>query len=309
MTAAPGAPTATGPIAWLRVMRLSNAPTAASSALVGCVAGAGATPDSLKATLCVGGSMLLYAGGMVMNDYFDQPIDRVERPGRPIVSGQVSETAAMITGMVLLVAGTIALLATTPPVLPWALLLVSSILAYNLLHRSDIAGPALMACCRALVPTISAIACAPEGRPDWGLLAFFAMPLAMHTVAVSIAARHEAESVREVRATRMAIAAAIAGVAALAPLGALALGQVQPMPTSRLPVYLGAIGLAGWLLLRGLRAMVQPMGTPRGVMSWIAAIAAVDAASMLLLGSVPLAWVALGLAVITIALQRRITGS
>lgn len=309
MTDAAAAPTPAGPGAWMRLLRISNAPTAATGALVGAVAGTGLMPNPATVALCAAGSVLLYSGGMVMNDYFDQPIDRIERPGRPIVSGQVPESSALLLGMALLVSGVVLLIAASAPALPWTLLLASSILAYNLLHRSPTVGPALMACCRSLVPVIAAVACAPEGRPNWIALGYFAVPLGLHALAVSIAARHETTLDAHERLRRMTIASAMAGVAVLAPLGALAMREVPPMPSRCVPMYLAAIMLSGWLLLRGLRAMAQPGGTPRGVMSWIAAIATVDAASLALLDAVPFAWIAAGAALLTLLLQRRIAGS
>ena len=50
-------------------------------------------------------TMGLYAGGVVFNDVFDAGLDAVERPERPIPSGIVSKTAAMLWGTLLLVAG------------------------------------------------------------------------------------------------------------------------------------------------------------------------------------------------------------
>lgn len=50
----------------------------------------------------------LYGGGVVMNDYFDAAIDRVERPERPIPSGLISENTAALGGTILLIAGIMA---------------------------------------------------------------------------------------------------------------------------------------------------------------------------------------------------------
>lgn len=52
-------------------------------------------------------SMCLYAGGVVLNDVFDADIDRVERPERPIPSGQISKQKAAIQGGILLTAAVI----------------------------------------------------------------------------------------------------------------------------------------------------------------------------------------------------------
>ena len=47
----------------------------------------------------------LYGGGVVLNDAFDADLDRRERPERPIPSGAVSERAAFLFGMLLLLGG------------------------------------------------------------------------------------------------------------------------------------------------------------------------------------------------------------
>lgn len=53
-------------------------------------------------------SILLYAGGVVMNDVCDAELDAVERPERPIPSGEITRTAATLWGCGLLVAGILA---------------------------------------------------------------------------------------------------------------------------------------------------------------------------------------------------------
>jgi 4-hydroxybenzoate polyprenyltransferase len=47
----------------------------------------------------------LYGGGVVLNDFFDAGLDRLERPERPIPSGLISETEALLLGLSLLAAG------------------------------------------------------------------------------------------------------------------------------------------------------------------------------------------------------------
>ncbi len=44
---------------------------------------------------------LICAGGMVINDYFDVEADRINKPQRPIPSGKISKTAALIFSIVL----------------------------------------------------------------------------------------------------------------------------------------------------------------------------------------------------------------
>lgn len=50
-------------------------------------------------------SVSLYAGGVVLNDYFDREIDAKERPERPIPSGKVSKEFALLMGTILLLIG------------------------------------------------------------------------------------------------------------------------------------------------------------------------------------------------------------
>jgi len=281
----------------------------------------------LPMLLVTAGSTLLYMSGMVMNDYFDQPIDRRERPQRPIVAGHISENAALMLGMSLLACAVILLSLASTTAIPWMLLLVSSVLAYNLLHRSALVGPLLMAACRALVPTIAAIACAPEQRPDWSLIAFFCLPLAAYTFALSIVAHHEArQEMQATASTRMAIAATIAALAAITPLGAIATRMLPAIDWVLTSAYVICICTAGATLLVGLRNMASlrtsDAATPinpaeasatqsvaHGVMRWIAAIAIIDTASLLLLGRADLAGIAAFAFLLTIQMQRRIMGS
>lgn len=48
---------------------------------------------------------LICAGGMVINDYFDVEIDRVNKPSRPIPSGKISKNIALIFSSALFAAG------------------------------------------------------------------------------------------------------------------------------------------------------------------------------------------------------------
>lgn len=49
----------------------------------------------------------LYGGGVVLNDYFDVDLDKVERPERPIPSGKVPKENALFLGVGLLLMGVI----------------------------------------------------------------------------------------------------------------------------------------------------------------------------------------------------------
>jgi 4-hydroxybenzoate polyprenyltransferase len=299
--------------AWMRLLRISNAPTALTGSLVGTMIGASTNLGALDINimaLCGVGSVLLYAGGMVMNDYFDQPIDRIERPDRPIVSGQVSERSALSLGMGLLAIGVTALVAAGSAVVPWSLLLLAMILAYNLLHRDPAAAPLLMASCRMLVPLISAIAAAPQNKPDWELVGAIVIPLGVYTATISLAARHEAARIPSPRPT-IPISAlfAVLLVAAIAPLALMLAGALQPFPRPSLTLAVPALAIACWTMLRGLRLLRREDRKPHGVMAWIAAIAFIDAATLAPLAGTSMVLVAIGAGLITLWMQRRILGS
>jgi len=297
----------------MRLLRISNAPTAMTGSLVGTMIGAHTSASALNAsamTLCGVGSALLYAGGMVMNDYFDHPIDRIERPDRPIVSGQVSERGALSLGMGLLAAGVIAMVSVGSAVVPWSLLLLAMILAYNLLHRDATAAPLLMASCRMLVPVISAIAAAPQNKPDWALVGAVAIPLGVYTATISLAARHEAARVPTPRPVApVGVLFVVLLAAAMAPLTLMLGGVLQPFPREALTLALPALALACWTMLRGLWLLQRQDKRPHGVMAWIAAIAFIDAASLAPLAGGSLVFVAAGAGLLTLWMQRRILGS
>lgn len=103
-------------IAHLRLMRPANIITAIADILAG-FAISGAALELFSSEFSFTNSLLnsllwlilatigLYGGGIVFNDVFDADLDRVERPERPIPSGQASVTSAGIMGSILLLIG------------------------------------------------------------------------------------------------------------------------------------------------------------------------------------------------------------
>jgi 4-hydroxybenzoate polyprenyltransferase len=93
---------------FLRLMRPANIVTAIADILAGLAIsgylsyGITEVPSILLLILATIG---LYGGGVVLNDYFDAELDRVERPERPIPSGLIAETEALLLGLFLLTTG------------------------------------------------------------------------------------------------------------------------------------------------------------------------------------------------------------
>lgn len=100
---------------YLQLTRPANLPTAAADVLAGMVISGIVTVVNqssfwdvefvLPFFCLVFASVLLYAGGVVLNDVFDFQLDKKERPERPIPSGIVPLKSASIFGGTLLLLG------------------------------------------------------------------------------------------------------------------------------------------------------------------------------------------------------------
>lgn len=146
------------------LMRPANIITAVADILAG-VSIAGFLIQGINAdlVLLIIATIGLYGGGVVFNDVFDKALDSIERPERPLPSGQVSLLQAQILGSSLLIIGIIA--AFFVSILSGILAFITAILAlsYNKYakHHSFI-GPINMGLCRSfnllLGISISAVA-------------------------------------------------------------------------------------------------------------------------------------------------------
>ena len=134
---------------YLELLRPANVVTAVADVLAGyAVAGRAngpALPWLLAATVC------LYAGGVVLNDFFDRKLDAVERPERPIPSGRVPPARAAALGGALLAAGVVAAARGTWAAAAIAGAIVVLVVLYDArVKRHAIAGPVNMGLCRGL---------------------------------------------------------------------------------------------------------------------------------------------------------------
>ena len=305
---------------FIKLLRISNAPTVVTNSFVGASVAAsmepGSFPNIARLIAVTVGVVFIYIAGMAINDYFDQVVDAQERPTRPIPAGQISSSTALLVGGTFLLMGMILCAIISLDVLPWVMLLGSAVLAYNMLHLAKFVGPFLMGVCRALVPIVVAIALSPAHAPAWNILMFFALPLGLATFAISLAARNEmqlqstpAQTLRPHRTMRTMIATAFMGIAALAPMGAIATRTLDPMEQLMAFTYGLCITLAGAAIFRGLTLITSARASHIGVMHWIAALSLLDAASLCILNQPILAYAAIGCFIATTLLQRRIAGS
>ncbi|MBN1755230.1 geranylgeranylglycerol-phosphate geranylgeranyltransferase [bacterium] len=90
--------------AYLKLTRPGNVILALASGAVGYYLGKGSINmmDFLMPMFAVG---FVFSSGNVLNDYFDQTADAVNKPYRPLPSGQLKPAGALIFGLVLMILG------------------------------------------------------------------------------------------------------------------------------------------------------------------------------------------------------------
>lgn len=194
--------------ALVRVPNLFTAPP--DIVLGGALAVAAGLSVSLRATVGLAvTSVLLYAAGTTLNDYFDAPVDAEERPERPIPSGRVPRRTALALGLGFLACGVVVALAVAgqgSAVVAGLLALV--ILLYDGLLKGGPAGFLAMGSTRGLNVLLGATAAGTSlfTLPMWAL----AIPVVVATyiAAVTYMAAEEAVGV-----DRRAVLVAAFGVA------------------------------------------------------------------------------------------------
>lgn len=141
---------------WARLVRLPNLPSPLADIALGALV-AGWPADPLPLAFLALASMVLYAAGMVLNDYFDLAEDCLQRPERPLPKGAIGRRAAGIAGHGLLGLGlAFATLAgrffggNNPTPGQVALALMAAVWLYNVWAKRTPLGPLVMGACRGL---------------------------------------------------------------------------------------------------------------------------------------------------------------
>ncbi len=280
--------------AWAELLRASNAPTIVTNGLAATALAAG-TVDAARAVVAIGGAVLLYFGGMVLNDVADARIDARERPGRPIPSGRVPRGAAAAVSIALLGFGAAAISLAGTTALPWTLALVASIVAYDLLRIGGRRFALAMAACRGLLYPALAAVHGPVGAAP--LLAGGVVLL--HTLAITLAAREEAAPRR---AGNPAAWLLVAGPALL-----LAAPIVEGGP--RAAAIALAVGATVWLALAAGWSASTSRSPVRGVLAAIAGFCLLDAIVLARAGWASAMVASLACFGVTLLAHRRILGT
>jgi 4-hydroxybenzoate polyprenyltransferase len=127
--------------------------TALADIVLGWVLSHGLLTNAAAATslaLLLLSSAGLYLAGMVFNDVFDRRQDAVERPGRPIPSGQISVTGAAVFGTALMTIGLASAAFAGRASIEVAVLLAACIFCYDGGMKRTLIGPVFMGGCRFL---------------------------------------------------------------------------------------------------------------------------------------------------------------
>jgi 4-hydroxybenzoate polyprenyltransferase len=288
---------------WLELGRISNAPTCVSNVLAGCAIGFAAyTPEDVPwldvtvVVMMIAVILLMYLGGMVLNDVADAPIDATERPERPIPSGRVCRRTAGVVAA-LLIGGSVGLAFTvSSPVGNWCLALAVAVVLYDLLHKQAPWTVVLMGACRGLVYVAAAVAIHEEA--DALTVAVPAGMLTLFIVGVTAAARSE-------HADGATGGSWIArGLVVLPFVPALVLHAPEPA----WPIAVGVV-LAGWMIRSAVLLRGPNPRRREAVMGWLAGLCLIDAYVLALTGHLLLVVVALVCFIVTMLAHRVILGT
>ncbi len=284
----------------LSLGRISNLPTVWTNVLVGMVLAGGLVLDVRLPLLLVALS-LFYVAGMFLNDAFDREFDAHNRPERPIPSGKVSASTVFAWAFAMLAIGAALLVWLGygfEPHTQWRPVaaggaLAGAIVYYNARHKDNPLSPLVMGVCRMLVYVTAGFAVSstlPAG------LYLAAVVLLCYLIGLTYAAKQE-------HLNRLGAAWPLAFLAVPAIYGA-SLVPAVPLVLLPLGLLLAWIFYALFLLRRRSKGDV-----PRAVISLIAGISLVDAVLLSGSGAPLFATLAFGAFLLTLALQRWVSGT
>ncbi|MDQ3620867.1 MAG: UbiA family prenyltransferase [Verrucomicrobiota bacterium] len=199
---------------WLQLLRAPNLFTVPGDPIAGFLLVNLGMLDG-RAALAVLAAVCFYASGLLMNDLFDLEVDRRERPGRPLPSGQVSPRAVWVVMTALAVSGVLTLsvvAAERGALLGLTLLLVIGL--YNGWSKHiPVLGAINMGLCRAMSVLIGAAAALSHTLPTRGPAINAAAITLLYFAAITHLARYETGEQAPVHARLSPILAALIGLA------------------------------------------------------------------------------------------------
>jgi 4-hydroxybenzoate polyprenyltransferase len=186
---------------------------------------------------------------MILNDVYDLPLDRAERPERPLPRGTIAPRAAAAAGAALLTLGAAAACGTAVVAgTPWPALvgaaLTAAVWLYDRHAKRTAAGPVVMGACRGLNWLLGMTAAGVSLPPHLWLLP---VGMGVYVMGITVYARDEAGDSR----TATLAAGAVIMLAGLATAG------LEPWLAARAGdggAWLVGSRLSSWLVLWGMLA-------------------------------------------------------
>ena len=283
----------------LKLGRVSNLPTVWSNTLAGVVL-AGVSPFSWSLLTVMLAMSMAYIGGMFLNDAFDRKIDAKERPDRPIPSGKIKAAEVYSAGFTLLVA---AVFFTLLAAIAWggsalkatlcAMLLCAAIVLYNVWHKNNPYSPVIMGLCRMLIYFCAAFT--PTDSPSTMVYAG-AFALLAYLIGLTYVARQEnLGQVKNLWPVAFIAVPGLIGIFAAA---------------TDTQVWIPLIAFNGWVIFcLYIINRKQPGDIPKAVVSLIAGISLVDAIFIAAMSSLSIMLFAVITFLLTLFLQRYISGT
>lgn len=297
--------------ALLQLIRLPNLFTAPADSLAGWALATHPNGHPAQAAMLACSSVLLYLGGIVLNDLMDLNEDRVERPNRPLPSGAVSKRTAWALVLVSLPAGMfLAMLAGSLEALLAAVFLAVLVVMYNAGLKRTWMGPPTMGLCRGVNVLLGSSA---SHSHDYGFPAAWALAvlIALYVTGITCISRSEAKGGGKVLP---GFGLALQMVALL---GLLALSRAvagSGTTSERAPEFIGFVALVGLLAIAlrvgraGVRAvrLATPAALQAAVKAGVLSLAAIHAMVVVGLPELGVAAVLIGLAIVAPVAARRL---
>ena len=248
---------------WFRLFRLPNLLSVPGDPLAGFLIAAAGHVDRamfLPMLAVMAASVCLYMFGLALNDIVDIETDRIERPDRPLPSGQITVAQAKAAAIAAALSGLNLAWVAGLTALCVAGVLAFTILAYNRFKRLSVLGVCAMGLCRGL----SALLGVAAVRPEWfaecpGRLAIpVGLAVAVvfaYVVAVSVIAKDETADEKPMGFARwMPFVVLLVGL----PCVLMTMGQTEGvMPV--VAVFLMCMALMWAWVLGGMMYRVQPV--------------------------------------------------
>jgi 4-hydroxybenzoate polyprenyltransferase len=136
------------------------------------------------------GASLVYSGGCVLNDAFDQKFDKQYNPNRPIPSGQINPSSVWVMGILFLVIGGGVLVGLSAASILWTGLLIGAVCLYDWCHKKWVGSVWIMGSCRTFLWLVAGSAGSAE---IMNTVIICALCVGGYVVGISLFARNESK--------------------------------------------------------------------------------------------------------------------